>query len=104
MRQFEVICRKAIFKQIVLTFNPWHESSWLRKRFYLKQEGEELDDEIRYIPNTQEEFRIVLAVTRNYDCNEWLDEADLNNFERMRVNSSKGYRVVGLGRMGSNRQ
>lgn len=91
---------EGYFKQIVLTFNPWHESSWLRKRFYLKQEGEELDDEIRYIPNTQKSSEFVLAVTRNYDCNEWLDEADLRNFERMRIEQPERYRVAGLGEWG----
>lgn len=91
---------EGYFKQIVLTFNPWHESSWLRRRFYLKQEGEELDDEIRYIPNTQKSSEFVLAVTRNYDCNEWLDEADLRNFERMRIEQPKRYRVAGLGEWG----
>ena len=91
---------EGYFKQIVLTFNPWHESSWLRRRFYLKQEGEELDDEIRYIPNTQKSSEFVLAVTRNYDCNEWLDEADLRNFERMRIEQPERYRVAGLGEWG----
>lgn len=91
---------EGYFKQIVLTFNPWHESSWLRTRFYLKQEGEKLDDEIRYIPNKQKSSEFVLAVTRNYDCNEWLDEADLKNFERMRIEQPERYRVAGLGEWG----
>lgn len=91
---------EGYFKQIVLTFNPWHESSWLRSRFYLKQVDEELDDEIRYVPNTQKSSEFVLAVTRNYDCNEWLDIADLNNFERMRVEQPERFRVAGNGEWG----
>ena len=91
---------EGYFKQIVLTFNPWHESSWLRTRFYLKQEDEKLDDEIRYIPNRQKSSEHVLAVTRNYDCNEWLDEADLKNFERMKIEQPERYRVAGLGEWG----
>ena len=91
---------EGYFKQIVLTFNPWHESSWLRSRFYLKQEEEELDGEVRYIPNTQKSSEFVLALTRNYDCNEWLDEADLNNFERMRIEQPERFRVAGLGEWG----
>lgn len=91
---------EGYFKQIVLTFNPWHESSWLRPRFYLKQEGEELDDEIRYVPNKQKSSEFVLAVTRNFDCNEWLDEADLANFERMRIEQPERYRVAGRGEWG----
>lgn len=91
---------EGYFKQIVLTFNPWHESSWLRRRFFNLQEGEESDREIPYIPNTQKSTEFVLAVTRNYTCNEWLDEADLNNFERMRVEQPERYKVAGRGEWG----
>ncbi len=91
---------EGYFKQIVLTFNPWHESSWLRTRFFNQQPGEVLDDDIRYIPDTQKSSEFVLALTRNYDCNEWLDEADLANFERMRVEQPERYRVAGLGEWG----
>lgn len=91
---------EGYFKQIVLTFNPWHESSWLRTRFYLKQEGEELDDEVAYIPNMQKSSKYVLALTRTYECNEWLDAADLANFERMKVEQPERYRVAGRGEWG----
>lgn len=91
---------EGYFKQIVLTFNPWHESSWLRKRFYLLQEGETLDTDIPYVPNTQKSTAMVLALTRNYTCNEWLDKADLDNFERMRIEQPQRYKVAGLGEWG----
>lgn len=91
---------EGYFKQIVLTFNPWHESSWLRKRFYVQQPEEKLDDDVPYIMNTQKSSATTLALTRNYTCNEWLDKADLANFERMKVEQPARYRVAGLGEWG----
>lgn len=88
------------FKQIVLTFNPWHESSWLRKRFFVLQEGETSDDDIPYIEGKQKSTASTLALTRNYTCNEWLDKADLDNFERMRIEQPGRYKVAGLGEWG----
>ena len=41
-----------------------------------------------------------LAMTTTYTCNEWLDEADLKEFEKMRVNSPRRYRIEGLGDWG----
>lgn len=91
---------EGYFKQIVLTFNPWHESSWLRERFYVMQPGEIHDDELQYEENTQKSTQSVLAVTRNYTCNEWLDKADLENFNRMKVQQPARYQVAGLGKWG----
>ena len=91
---------EGYFKQIVLTFNPWHESSWLRKRFFVLQEGEESDGEVPYIEGKQKSTASTLALTRNYTCNEWLDKADLANFERMRIEQPGRYKVAGLGEWG----
>lgn len=91
---------EGYFKQIVLTFNPWHESSWLRKRFFVLREGETLDDDLPYIPNMQKSTLMSLALTRNYTCNEWLDKADLANFERMRIEQPQRYKVAGMGEWG----
>lgn len=91
---------EGYFKQIVLTFNPWHESSWLRKRFYLLQPGEENDGDVEYIAEHQKSTASTLAVTRNYTCNEWLDKADLANFERMKREQPGRYQVAGLGKWG----
>lgn len=91
---------EGYFKQIVLTFNPWHESSWLKKRFYELHPGETEDGEAPYIPGMQKSTILMLALTRNYTCNEWLDAADLANFERMRVEQPARYRVAGLGEWG----
>ena len=71
-----------LWKQITLTFNPWNEHHWIKKRFFDVQSPE------------------ILAKTTNYMCNEWLDEADLKLFEDMRINRPKRYRVAGLGDWG----
>jgi phage terminase large subunit len=70
------------FKQITITFNPWNERHWLKKRFF-DTPGDD-----------------VLAITTNYKCNEWLDDADLRLFETMRLRNPRRYRVAGLGEWG----
>ena len=72
----------GLFKQVTLTFNPWNEHHWMKKRFF-----DDPDDE-------------TLAMTTNYLCNEWLDEADRKVFETMRLNNPRRYRVAGLGDWG----
>lgn len=72
----------ALFKQITLTFNPWNEHHWLKKRFF-----DNPDDE-------------TLALTTNYKCNEWLDAADKKVFETMRKQNPRRYKVAGLGDWG----
>lgn len=73
---------EGLFKQITLTLNPWNEKHWIKKRFFDKE-----DDSI-------------LALTTNYMCNEWLDDADLRVFEDMKVNNPRRYQVAGLGNWG----
>lgn len=75
-------CPEGLFKQITLTFNPWNEHHWLKSRFF------DVDD-----PD-------ILALTTNYLCNEWLSEADLNEFEKMKTRNPRRYRVAGLGEWG----
>ena len=72
-----------LFKQIVLTFNPWNERHWIKKRFFDHPEDPD-----------------ILALTTNYMCNEWLDAADLAVFERMKRDNPRRYRVAGLGDWG----
>lgn len=72
----------GLFKQITLTFNPWNEHHWIKRRFF-----DNPDDE-------------TLAMTTNYMCNEWLDEADRKLFETMRVKNPRRYQVAGLGNWG----
>lgn len=72
----------GLFKQITITFNPWNEKHWLKKRFF----DNPSDD--------------TLAITTNYLCNEWLDESDRNVFEKMKINNPRRYQVAGLGNWG----
>lgn len=72
-----------LFKQITLTFNPWNERHWIKKRFFDCSEDPD-----------------ILAITTNYMCNEWLDAADLAVFERMKRDNPRRYRVAGLGNWG----
>lgn len=74
---------QGLFKQITLTFNPWNEQHWLKKRFF----------DVANDPD-------VLAMTTNYRCNEWLDDADRRVFERMKIENPKRYKVAGLGGWG----
>ena len=72
-----------LFKQITLSFNPWNERHWIKRRFF----DVENDDDI-------------LAITTNYKCNEWLEESDRKVFERMKKNNPRRYQVAGLGNWG----
>lgn len=73
----------GVFKQITLTFNPWNERSWLKRRFF-------------DAPDSADK----LAVTTNYLCNEWLDDADRKVFEKMKADNPRRYQVAGLGNWG----
>ena len=73
---------EGLFKQITITFNPWNERHWLKKRFF---------------DNPDED---TLAITTDYRCNEWLDKADLKVFETMKKNNPRRYAVAGLGGWG----
>ena len=73
---------EPLYKQITLTFNPWNERHWLKKRFF------DVEDEN------------IMAKTTNYMCNEWLDESDKKLFEDMKKNNPRRYQVAGLGEWG----
>lgn len=72
----------GLFKQITLTFNPWNERHWIKRRFFDRQSPD------------------VLALTTNYKCNEFLDAADLKVFETMKQQNPRRYQVAGLGDWG----
>lgn len=72
-----------LFKQWTITFNPWNERHWLKKRFF----DAEPDPDI-------------LALTTNYMCNEYLDAADIKVFEDMKRRNPRRYAVAGLGGWG----
>lgn len=71
----------GLFTQVTITFNPWSDRHWLKKRFF--------DD-----PDEN-----TLAMTTNYMCNEYLSDSDMALFEAMKKNP-KRYRVAGLGNWG----
>ena len=73
---------EPLYKQITLTFNPWNERHWIKKRFF------DIEDEN------------IMAKTTNYMCNEWLDESDKKLFEDMKKNNPRRYQVAGLGNWG----
>jgi phage terminase large subunit len=70
------------YKQITITFNPWSEKHWLKKRFF------DTND-----PN-------ILALTTTYECNEWLGPDDKALFEQMKINNPRRYNIEGLGNWG----
>lgn len=74
---------KGLFKQLTLTFNPWSENIWIKPRFF----------DVKDDPN-------ILALTKNYDCNEFLGQDDLNIFEEMKVKNPRRYRIEGMGEWG----
>ena len=73
---------EPLYKQITLTFNPWNERHWLKKRFF------DVEDEN------------IMAKTTSYMCNEWLDDSDKKLFEDMKKNNPRRYQVAGLGNWG----
>ena len=92
----------GLFKQITLTFNPWNEKHWIRKRFFGEITGKDAQGNPTYrfhdswtSPDGQ-----IYATTTNYLCNEWLDEADLKVFQTMKETNPRRYKVAGLGGWG----
>ena len=75
-------CPEHLWKQIILTFNPWSDRTWIKARFF------DVDD-----PD-------ILAITTDYRCNEWLSPDDRKEFERMKRNNPRRYNVAGLGNWG----
>ena len=69
---------EGLFKQWTITFNPWNEHHWLKKRFF-----DVNDDNI-------------LAMTTNYLCNEWLDDSDKSLFESMKRRIPDDMQLRGL--------
>ena len=73
---------EGYFKQITLSFNPWSEKHWLKKRFFDAKDED------------------VLAITTNYTCNEFLGEDDKKIFNKMKINNPRRYNIEGLGNWG----
>ncbi len=73
---------EPLYKQTTITFNPWSESHWLKKRFFDKNDEN------------------VETFSTNYLINEFLDETDRLVFERMKKTNRRKYEVAGLGNWG----
>jgi phage terminase large subunit len=71
-----------LYNQFILTFNPWSDKHWLKKRFF-----DESDE------NT-------FAITTNYKINEFLSESDNQIYEIMAKKNPRRYRIEGLGEWG----
>ena len=70
------------FKQITLSFNPWSDKHWLKRRFFDIKDND------------------ILASTTTYKCNEYLGEDDIQVFEKMKLNNPRRYNIEGLGNWG----
>lgn len=72
----------GLFQQTTLTFNPWSERHWLKRRFF----------------DTPSDN--VSTYTTTYLMNEFLTPADIKIFEEMKARSARKYEVAGLGHWG----
>lgn len=73
---------EGYFKQITMTFNPWSDKTWLKKRFF-----DTPDDN-------------VFAITTTYMQNEFLGDDDRQLFEDMKIRNPRRYKIEGLGEWG----
>lgn len=73
---------EPLFKQHTLTMNPWSEKIWIKSRFF---------DNPAYN---------VMAITRNYDCNEFLGKDDIELFEHMKIHNPRRFAIEGRGEWG----
>ena len=72
----------GLFKQTTLTFNPWSDKHWLKKRFF----------------DTSD--KNVTTYSTNYLINEFLDDTDRSVFLKMKRTNARKYDVAGLGNWG----
>jgi PBSX family phage terminase large subunit len=72
-----------LFKQLTLTLNPWSDTTWIKPRFFDKE-----DDD-------------TFTITTTYLLNEFLGDDDRAIFEKMRVNNPRRYAIEGLGEWGN---
>lgn len=73
---------EGYFKQITMTFNPWSDKTWIKKRFF-----DTPDDN-------------VFAITTTYMQNEFLGDDDRQLFEDMKLKNPRRYKIEGLGEWG----
>ena len=73
---------EGLFYQWTLTFNPWNQYHWIKKRFFDVADPD------------------ILAMTTTYLMNEFIDDATLSLFEKMKTRNPRHYQVAGLGNWG----
>lgn len=74
---------KELFIQHTMTLNPWSDKHWIKRRFFDSQDNPD-----------------IMTITRNYTCNEFLSDADLALFERMKVENPRRFAIEGNGEWG----
>lgn len=84
------ILPKPLFYQMTFTFNPYSDKTWLKSRYF---------DHVNPKTGVSDDGRI-MAITRNFDCNEFLDDDFLAEMDRIRRLHPNEYNVVGLGNWG----
>lgn len=84
---------KPLFYQMTFSFNPYSDKHWLKKRYF---------DKVDPTTGISKDGRI-MAITRNYDCNEFIDEDFLREMQRLKEEHPNEYAVVGLGQWGIQR-
>lgn len=71
-----------LHKMHTLTLNPWSDRHWIKRRFFDKSADN------------------VLAITRNFDCNEFLSDDDRAIFAVMARENPKRFAIEGRGEWG----
>lgn len=71
-----------LYKQTTITFNPWSDTHWLKKRFFDSPSSD------------------TAVFSTNYLINEFLDDTDRLIFEKMKKTNRRKYEVAGLGNWG----
>jgi len=74
----------GFFKQITLTFNPWHEGHWLKREFF----------------DVGTKRNNTLSLTTTFRDNEWLDQVDRDRMEDLYRTNPKRARIVCDGEWG----
>ena len=74
---------EGYYRQIIMTFNPWSDKTWIKKRFFDTPDNDNK-----------------LSMTTTYECNEWLDDSFLQIMREMRERQPRRYRIEGDGEWG----
>lgn len=83
------ILPEGLFYQHTFTFNPNVADHWLKREFYDKVGANGLSADGQ-----------IMAITRNYDCNEFLDDSFYAEMERIKQSDPDRFRIIGLGEWG----